>query len=180
MMEMNNWLDDPELQDMDSGEIQDNLPSEVLHKWALKAADSFDSFDIILTGIDSKLAELQEQKKAIQERKERRKAYLIRYLLQLPDKELIVGVDKFKAIESSATKCEVRDKSLVPQNYMKYTLTVSYSDLQKIPDCVEPFGTIKIEPDISKIKADSQKGVEIAGTEIVPISASLRKNNKGV
>lgn len=176
----NSWLDDPELQDMDSGEIQDNLPSEVLHKWALKAADYFDSMDVVIAGLESKISEFQEYLKEVKERKDKRKQYLIRYLLQLPEHELIAGVDKFKAIESSATKCEVRDKSLVPQNYMKYTLTVSYSDLQKIPDSVEPFGTIKIEPDISKIKADSQKGVEIAGTEIVPIAASLRKNNKGV
>jgi len=176
----NSWLDDPDLQDMDSGEIQDNLPAEVLHKWALKAADSFDSMDVVIAGLESKISEFQEYLKAVKERKDKRKQYLIRYLLQLPDKELIAGVDKFKAIESTATKCEVKDKSLVPHNYNKYTLTVSYSDLQKIPDSVEPFGTIKIEPDISKIKADSLKGVEIAGTEIVPISASLRKNNKGV
>lgn len=176
----NDWLDDADLQALDSGEIQDNLPAEVLHKWALKAADSFDSLDVVIAGLESKIAEFQEYLKAVKDRKDKRKQYLIRYLLQLPDHELVAGVDKFKAIESTATKCEVKDKSLIPQNYNKYTLTVSYSDLQKIPDSVEPFGTIKIEPDIAKIKADSQKGVEIAGTEIVPISASLRKNNKGV
>jgi len=47
----NSWLDDPDLQDMDSGEIQDNLPAEVLHKWALKAADSFDSMDVVIAVI---------------------------------------------------------------------------------------------------------------------------------
>jgi len=176
----NDWLDDADLQALDSGDIQDNLPADVLHKWALKAADSFDSLDVVIAGLESKIAEFQEYLKAVKDRKEKRKQYLIRYLLQLPDHELVAGVDKYKAIESTATKCEVKDKALVPNNYCKYTITTDYAGLKSIPDDVFVIGTVKIEPDISKIKADSQKGVEIAGTEIVPISASLRKNNKGV
>jgi hypothetical protein len=174
------WLDYSELEELDSGEIKENLPVEVIHQWAVKAAESFDSLDILLAGIDSKISEYAERKAAIQKMKDNRKAFLLRYVSQLPDKELVVGVDKFKVIESTATKCEIADAEKVPQSYCKFTFTTDYSGALQIPASIKLFGEVKAVPDITKIKDDSKKGVEIAGTEIVTAKPSLRKNNKGV
>ena len=174
------WLEYEDLNDLDSGEITDNLPTEVLHRWAIRAAESFDSLDILQVGIDAKITELQERKAAIQKQRDNRKAYLLRYVSQLPDKELVVGTDKFKVVETTATKCEIVNLDMVPDGYKKYTFTTDYAGASKVPADITLFGEIKAVADITRIKADSKKGVEISGTEIITAAPSIRKNNKGI
>ena len=174
------WLDYPDLDEIDSGREKENLPTEVIHKWALQAAESFDSLDILIAGIEAKQEELAQRKETLQKQKENRKAFLLRYIAQLPDKQLVMGVDKFKVVESSATKLEVTNPELVPDAYKKYTFTTDYAGASHIPANIKLFGEVKAAPDVSKIKEDYAKGVEIAGTELVQAKPSLRKNNKGV
>jgi len=174
------WLEYSDLSDIDEGKEQYNLPTEVIHKWALQAAESFDSLDILMSGIDNKITELVQRKEQIAKQKQNRKAFLLRYIAQLPNKQLMVGVDKFKVVESSAKKLEVTSPESVPDNYKKYTFTTDYAGAVKIPANIKLYGEIKAVPDVSKIKNDYEKGVEIAGTELVKAAPSLRKNNKAV
>jgi hypothetical protein len=171
------WIDDLEIDnELDGG---GNLPSEILHKWVTKACESLDDLDVAEAGLKAKIAERQSELATVQDRREKRKAYIMRYLEQLPEKELIVNGDKFKLIESKATKVDIIDESSIHTNYCKYTMTTDFAGFVKIPE-IKLFGEVKISIDKTKIKADCDNGVEVAGTKIVPIAPTLKKNNKGV
>lgn len=173
-----NWIEDLEIDVMEV-EGRDNLPSEVLHKWALAACQSFDDLDVAEAGLREKIAQRQEELALVMARKERRRAFIMRYLADMPNKEIVVNGDKFKLVESKATKVEIVDQDLIPTNYCKYTITTDYNGFTQIPD-IKLFGDVKIAVDKTKIKADSDNGIGIMGTEIVQIAPSLKRNGKGI
>lgn len=177
---MISWTDD-DLDVIDNGaDIDLSAPAEVLQQWAVRAANSFEDLEILITGIDSKVSELLERRNVLAERKTKRADYLLKYVSQLPDKTLLVGVDKFLVKESKATKVSVIDASQVPVDFCKYSVKTNYAGFQAIPAGIDLFGSVKVEPDLTAIKTAIDSGVSIAGTEIVPAKPTILRNGKGL